>query len=87
MDSASPRTPDRPALSTSPSLGQSTEPNEHVGSYDDVYVGKPGSAGPGGLNYAEGGARAGLPYSVVSQNPEGTPISTQVQLQHFLHSM
>ncbi len=65
-------------------LGQSTEPNEHVGSYDDVYVGKPGAAGPGGLNYAEGGARAALPYSVVSQNPEGTPVSTQVQLQHFL---
>jgi len=65
-------------------LGQSTEPNEHVASYGDVYQGKPGLAGPGGLNYAQGGARANAPYSTVSQNPEGTPISTAVQLQHFV---
>jgi len=65
-------------------LGQSTEPNEHTVSYDDVYQGKPGLPGPGGLNYAEGGARSNLPYSTVSQNPEGTPISTAVQLQHFV---
>jgi outer membrane lipase/esterase len=39
-------------------LGQSTEPNEHTVSYSDVYQGKPGLPGPGGLNYAEGGARA-----------------------------
>ena len=65
-------------------LGQSTEPNEHTASYSDVYQGKPGLPGPGGLNYAEGGARANSPYSTVSQNPEGTPISTAVQLQHFV---
>ncbi|MUL85052.1 MULTISPECIES: SGNH/GDSL hydrolase family protein [unclassified Mycolicibacterium] len=65
-------------------VGQSTEPNEHVASYSDVYQGKPGLEGPGGLNYAQGGARANNPYSSVSQNPEGTPISTAVQLQHFL---
>jgi len=65
-------------------LGQSTEPNEHTVSYSDVYQGKPGLSGPGGLNYAEGGARANSPYSTVSQNPEGTPISTAVQLQHFV---
>jgi phospholipase/lecithinase/hemolysin len=65
-------------------LGQSTEPNEHTVSYGDVYQGKPGLSGPGGLNYGEGGARANSPYSTVSQNPEGTPISTAVQLQHFV---
>jgi phospholipase/lecithinase/hemolysin len=66
------------------SLGQSSEPNEHVADYSDVYQGKPGLSGPGGLNYAEGGARANSAYSTVSQNPEGTPISTAVQLQHFV---
>lgn len=65
-------------------LGQSTEPNEHVDNYSDVYQGVPAVPGPGGLNYAEGGSRAGLPYSVVSDNPEGAPISTEVQLQHYL---
>jgi phospholipase/lecithinase/hemolysin len=64
-------------------LGQSTDPNEHVASYGDVYQGKPGLSGPGGLNYAEGGARANSPYSTVSQDPEGTPISTAAQLQRF----
>jgi outer membrane lipase/esterase len=65
-------------------FGQSADPNEHTDSYSDVYQGKPGLPGPGGLNYAEGGARANSPYSSVSQNPEGTPISTTVQLQHFV---
>jgi phospholipase/lecithinase/hemolysin len=51
-------------------LGQSTEPNEHVAAYGDVYQGKPGIPGPGGLNYAEGGARANSAYSTVSDNPE-----------------
>ena len=65
-------------------LGQSTEPNEHVATYGDVYQGKPGLPGPGGMNYAEGGARANGAYSSVSQNPEGTPISTEVQVDRFL---
>jgi outer membrane lipase/esterase len=38
-------------------LSQPDTPNEHVASYDDVYQGKTGIPGPGGLNYAEGGAR------------------------------
>jgi len=63
---------------------QSPDPNEHVASYDDVYQGKPGISGPGGLNYAEGGARAGKPYSTVSQNPNGTPISAEVQVERYL---
>src|SRR3954471_18605264 len=61
-------------------LGQSDEPNEHVAEYGDVYQGKPGLPGPGGLNYAEGGARANSAYSTVSESPEGTPISTVVQV-------
>lgn len=65
-------------------LGQPDTPNEHVASYDDVYQGKNGIPGPGGLNYAEGGARSELPYSVVSKNSEGTPISTGVQLQRYV---
>jgi phospholipase/lecithinase/hemolysin len=65
-------------------LGQSIDPNEHVVNYDAVYQGKPGLPGPGGLNYAEGGARADAPYSTVSQNAQGTPISTNVQLSRFL---
>lgn len=64
--------------------GQPGLPNEHVDSYSDVYVGKPGLKGPGGLNYAQGGAKSNSPYSRVSKNPEGTPISTAVQLGHFL---
>ena len=59
-------------------------PNEHVASYADVYQGKPGLPGPGGLNYAEGGARANHAYSAKSDDAEGTPISTAVQLKHFL---
>ena len=65
-------------------LGQSSQPNEHVASYDDVYQGKPGLPGPGGLNYAEGGARADAAYSTVSDDPQGTPISTVVQVDRFL---
>lgn len=64
--------------------GQLPLPNEHVDVYGDVYQGKPGTPGPGGLNYAEGGAKANSAYSSVSQNPEGVPISTVVQLKHFL---
>ena len=59
-------------------------PNEHMDRYEDVYQGKPGSPGPGGLNYAEGGAKANSAYSTVSQNPEGKPISTVRQLRHYL---
>ncbi|MCV7421710.1 SGNH/GDSL hydrolase family protein [Mycobacterium yunnanensis] len=65
-------------------LGQSEEPNEHVTSYGDVYQGKPGLPGPGGLNYAEGGARANSAYSTVSDDPEGTPISTVVQVDRYM---
>lgn len=65
-------------------LAQPDTPNEHVARYDDVYQGIPGLPGPGGLNYAQGGARASLPYSVVSDNPEGTPISAQTQLARYL---
>jgi len=64
--------------------GQSQESNEHMERYADVYKGVHGVPGPGGLNYAEGGARAAAPYSQVSQDPEGTPISVTVQLQHYL---
>jgi len=64
--------------------GQSTEPNEHVEKYGDVYRGVHGSPGPGGLNYAEGGARVAHAYSQISDDPEGTPISVEVQLQHFV---
>jgi len=64
--------------------GQSTEPNEHLDSYADAYRGIHPIPGPGGLNYAEGGARAGRAYSAISEDPEGAPISAQVQLRHFL---
>jgi len=64
--------------------GPMQAPNEHVASYADVYQGTPGLPGPGGLNYAEGGARANHAYSAKSDNDEGTPISTKVQLRHFL---
>ena len=63
---------------------QSVEPNEHVDKYADVYKGIRASPGPGGLNYAEGGARVARAYSQVSDDPEGTPISAQVQLKHFV---
>jgi len=64
--------------------GQSAEPNEHVTSYADAFKGMHASPGPGGLNYAEGGARVAHPYSQISDDPEGVPISLEVQLKHFL---
>ncbi|MGO3034686.1 MAG: SGNH/GDSL hydrolase family protein [Corynebacterium variabile] len=65
-------------------LGQSTESNEHVPDPNYVYVGKPGEPGPGGLNYAEGGAKANSAYSGVSDAADGTPISVKVQVDRFL---
>jgi outer membrane lipase/esterase len=64
--------------------GQMPLPNEHIDRYDEVYKGNHGVSGPGGLNYAEGGAKADSAYSAVSQDPEGLPISVRVQLEHFL---
>lgn len=64
--------------------GQMPLPNEHMDNYDDVYKGNHGQKGPGGLNYGEGGAKANSAYSSTSQDPEGLPISTVVQLKHFL---
>ncbi len=64
--------------------GQVPVPNEHIDSYDDVYKGKHGMPGPGGLDYAEGGAKANSPYSSSSEDPDGLPISATVQLRHFL---
>jgi phospholipase/lecithinase/hemolysin len=64
--------------------GQSAEPNEHMDTYADVYKGIHASPGPGGLNYAEGGARVARPYSQVSDDAEGAPVSVEVQLRHFL---
>jgi outer membrane lipase/esterase len=64
--------------------GRKPLPNEHIDDYNQVYQGKPGIPGPGGLNYAEGGARVDSAYSVVSQNREGLPISATVQVEHFL---
>jgi len=65
-------------------FGQEPLPNQHVISYSQVYKGLPGLDGPGGYNYAQGGARANSAYSQVSQNPEGVPISTKVQVQRFI---
>src|ERR1700722_3685828 len=64
--------------------GQMPLANEHMDRYEDAYQGRPGAAGPGGLNYAEGGAKANSAYSAVSPNPEGIPISARQQLNHFL---
>ena len=64
--------------------GQLPLPNQHLDDYANAYQGDHGSSGPGGLNYAEGGAKANSAYSIVSQDPEGKPISTVVQLKHFL---
>jgi phospholipase/lecithinase/hemolysin len=59
-------------------------PNQHMDRYADAYRGQHGSSGPGGLNYAEGGARVSHPYSTISQDPEGKPISAVQQLKHYL---
>lgn len=64
--------------------GQSDEPNTHVDDQDSIYQGIPPIDGPGGLNYAQGGARSNLAYSTVSDNPEGAPWSTAVQVDHYL---
>jgi len=65
-------------------FGQNALPNEHLDSYRLAQKGYHGIAGPGGLNYAEGGARAAKPYSLTSQDPEGMPIAAQVQVERFL---
>lgn len=65
-------------------FGQSPLPNQHIDSYADVFCDLPGLAGPYGLNYAQGGACAELPYSATCKNAEGTPISTASQLKHYL---
>lgn len=65
-------------------LGQPTGSNEAVRDAADVYVGIPAEPGPGHLNYAQGGARAAEPYSAVSDDPDGAPISADVQLDRFL---
>lgn len=64
--------------------GQMPFPNQHLDRYAQAYQGHHGDSGPGGLNYAEGGARADSPYSAVSKDPEGKPISARQQLHHFL---
>ncbi|CAJ0557560.1 unnamed protein product, partial [Mesorhabditis spiculigera] len=64
--------------------GQDPLPNEHVEEYSQVYKGVAGKYGPGGLNYAQGGARANNAYSQLSQDPEGVPVSAKVQVEHFL---
>lgn len=65
-------------------FGQSTEPNIRVTEPNDIYTGVPPRSGPGGPNYAQGGARANLPYSSVSDNREGVPQPTSVQVQSYL---
>jgi phospholipase/lecithinase/hemolysin len=64
--------------------GQVPFPNQHLDRYEEAFQGRHGYAGPAGLNYAEGGAKANSAYSSVSQDPEGKPISARRQLQHFL---
>jgi len=64
--------------------GQMPFPNQHLDRYEEAFQGRHGDAGPGGLNYAEGGARANSAYSSVSQDPEGKPISARQQLNHYL---
>jgi phospholipase/lecithinase/hemolysin len=64
--------------------GQMPFPNQHLDRYQEAFQGRHGDAGPAGLNYAEGGAKANSAYSTVSQDPEGKPISARRQLQHFL---
>ena len=55
-------------------LQQSPEPNERLSHYASAYRGQAADGHPGGLNYAEGGARANHAYSVTSVVPEGVPI-------------
>jgi phospholipase/lecithinase/hemolysin len=62
--------------------GQMPFPNQHLDRYDEAFQGNHGDSGPGGLNYAEGGAKADSAYSSVSQDPEGKPISARQQLNH-----
>ena len=50
--------------------GQMPFPNQHMDQYQEAFQGRRGETGPGGLNYAEGGARANRAYSAVSQEPE-----------------
>ena len=64
--------------------GQMPLPNQHLDRYEDAYQGRHGDTGPGGLNYAEGGAKANSAYATISQDPEGKPISARRQLNHFL---
>jgi phospholipase/lecithinase/hemolysin len=64
--------------------GQMPFPNQHLDRYEEAFQGQHGNSGPGGLNYAEGGAKADSPYSTLSQDPEGKPISARQQLNHFL---
>jgi outer membrane lipase/esterase len=64
--------------------GQLPLPNQHLDRYEEAYQGRHGSDGPGGLNYAEGGAKVNSAYSSVSQDPEGKPVSARRQLEHFL---
>lgn len=64
--------------------GQMPLPNQHLDQYEEAFRGHHGDSGPGGLNYAEGGAKADSAYSVVSQDPEGKPISARQQLKHYL---
>jgi len=82
------RTTTNPGLTWSQHLalhfGQLPLPNEHLDDMSELFKGVHGIAGPGGLNYAQGGAKADSAYSVVSSDPEGVPISAVVQLKHFL---
>jgi len=64
--------------------GQMPFPNQHLDRYQEAFQGHHGGAGPGGLDYAEGGAKANSAYSSVSQDPEGKPISARQQLNHFI---
>lgn len=64
--------------------GQLPFPNQHLDRYQEAFQGRHGNAGPGGLNYAEGGAKANSAYSQLSQDPEGKPISARQQLKHFI---
>ena len=64
--------------------GQMPFPNQHLDRYREAFQGRRGETGPGGLDYAEGGARANRAYSAVSQEPEGKPISARQQLNHFV---